>query len=229
MVSSINNSIIFTSRQGIRKKITSNLEKRIVSIDSDNFVRIPTYKDLYPVSREIPKLEKYIFGYKAPNSKPLERYVGSTTKSAGLSTESGGYGGCWIKAAGDMPLSTKDVHTCAVLHLYNSYTDEHMLYHVYAQSKHNLTSVDSIKELISTEFPRFTHANILPGDQIATNSIVKNINTAVDELNPKVSKQYYHITTENPEVVAHRGKLTYLDNTEPDKMTFTEVKDQYNY
>ena len=169
-------------------------------------------------------LERCAFGYKAPvGSRPLEKYTGTRVKTAGFSTESGGYGGGWIKASCDTPLSTKDVHTCALVSLVNENTNEQLMYHVYSH-----TTSGKIKELIQNEFPRFNKVNIMPGDQFQTNSTVNNILEAVNEVNPKAIRQYYHMPVENPEVVSIHGDLKYLENKKPDEMTFTEVN-QYNY
>ena len=97
------------------------------------------------------------------------------------------------------------------------------MYHVYSH-----TTSGKIKELIQNEFPRFNKVNIMPGDQFQTNSTVNNILEAVNEVNPKAIRQYYHMPVENPEVVSINGDLKYLENKKPDEMTFTEVN-QYNY
>ncbi len=169
-------------------------------------------------------LERDIWGYKVPvGSKPLAKYTGTKVKTAGFSTESGGYGGGWIKAGIDTPLSTKDVHTCALVSLVNENTNEQLMYHVYS-----FTTAGKIKELIKNEFPRFNKVNIMPGDQFQTNSTVNNILEAVNDINPKAIRQYYHMPVENPEVISVNGELRYLENKKPDEMTFTEVN-QYNY
>lgn len=227
MINNIQYTPITFSGKGFNRKLAREAKEYFRNSSPYAFERL--YSEHYPIPNKNISLEKSIWGYKAPHSVELEKYTGTTIKNAGFSTEAGGYGGGWIKAAGDVPLSTKDVHTCAVLYLENKNTNEHMLYHVYGNGNKNLTPIESIKTLITKEFPRFTHVSILPGDQMQTNSIVNNINSAVDELNPKAFKTYYHMSSENPEIVAQNGKLTYLDNLFPNKMTFTEVKDQYNY
>lgn len=175
--------------------------------------------------KSYPQLEKSMWGYKVPvNSQELKSYSGIMKKTAGFSTEAGGYGGGWIKSNIDTPLSTKDVHTCALLNLVNENTGEQMIYHVFDH-----TNSAGIKELIKNEFPRFTKANILPGDQHQTNNTVNNIIDAIDDINPKVLKQYYHMPVENPEIVAIGGELRYIENLKPDIMTFTEITNQYHY
>ena len=82
-------------------------------------------------------LERCPFGYKARNSKELIPYTGSLDKAVGFSTEAGGYGGGWLKADTNTPLSTKDVHNCALLNLVNENTNEQMLYHVYGFTQAN--------------------------------------------------------------------------------------------
>ncbi len=191
--------------------------KKIKKISSKNF-------QAYTMPKNTICLERCAFGYKVPvGSQPLKEYTGTRVKTAGFSTESGGYGGGWIKASCDTPLSTKDVHTCALVNLINENKNEQLMYHVYA-----FTTAGKIKELIKKEFPRFTKVNIMPGDQYQTNSTVNNIVEAIKDVNPKAIKQYYHMPVENPEVVAIKGELKYLENKNPDKMTFTEI-DQYNY
>lgn len=169
-------------------------------------------------------LERGAFSYKTKYSKELKPYTGTLKHSAGFSTEAGGYGGGWIKSTTSTPLSTKDVHTCALLNLIDETTNEQMLYHVYSE-----TSFCNIKKLILQEFPNFTKVNIMPGDQFKTNTTVNNINKALDEINPKITKQYYHMPVENPEVIAIDGELQFLKNKKPDEMTFVQVTDQYNY
>lgn len=169
------------------------------------------------------RLDKDVFGYKAQKSTPLELYCGKRNKDFGFSTESGGYGGGWIKASINTPLSTKDVHTCALVNLINETTGEQLLYHVFHK-----TTKNEIKNLIQGELPRFTKANIMPGDQFQTTSTTKRIIEAIDELNPKVEKEFFHMSDFNPEVVAINGKLEYIPNKNPDKMTFIEITDQYN-
>ncbi|MCD8377496.1 MAG: hypothetical protein LUB59_01770, partial [Candidatus Gastranaerophilales bacterium] len=172
-----------------------------------------------------PRLEKGIWGYKfAQNSTPLAEYTGTKLKTAGFSTESGGYGGGWIKSGMNVPLSTKDVHTCALLNLVNKNSGEQLLYHVYEK-----TGIGAVKALITKEFPRFTEVNIMPGDNFKTNTVVNNILDAVNEINPKAAKHYYHASVENPEIVAIDGKLEYIKNIDCNNMTFTEVTNQYNY
>lgn len=168
-------------------------------------------------------LERSTWGYRARNSKELIPYTGTLNKTDGFSTEAGGYGGGWIKAATNTPLSTKDVHNCALLNLVNENTNEQMLYHVYG-----FTQANTVKDFVAENFPRFTKVNLMPGDNCQTNSTINNIVEAIDKINPKAPKQYYHMPVENPEVISVNGELHFLPNTNPKEMTFQEV-DQYVY
>lgn len=169
-------------------------------------------------------LERCPFGYKARNSKELIPYTGSLDKAVGFSTEAGGYGGGWLKADTNTPLSTKDVHNCALLNLVNENTNEQMLYHVYG-----FTQANTVKDFVADKFPRFTKVNIMPGDQFQTNSTVNNIVEAINEINPKAPKQYYHMPVENPEVISVNGELQFLPNSNPKDMTFQQITNQYIY
>lgn len=168
------------------------------------------------------RLEKHPFGYKNPNgSIELSQYGGQ--KKNGFSTEGGGYGGGWIKADLNTPLSTKDIHTCAGLHLVND--TEHVLFHV-----HHSTKNRDISTFINKHFPDFHTVNIIPGDMLHTNTTVNEILEAVKTVNRKVKPNFYHAPVFDPEIIACNGKLSYLNSlkTDPDRMTFKEV-DQYFY
>lgn len=224
MINNIYNTpISFTgktySRKGLKEceKYCSKANKKIKKAVAENYMAYMRQSGV--------NLDKSPFGYKIPvGSLELKPYTGTLEKSAGFSTEAGGYGGGWIKANINTPLSTKDVHNCALLNLINDNTGEQLLYHVYAE-----TQKDSIVNLIKREFPRFTRANIMPGDLHQTNTTVNNTLNAVADINPKAMREYYHMPVENPEVVAINGELRYIENKNPDKMTFTEVCNQYNY
>lgn len=217
------NQITFTgktySRKGFREceEFCEKVGKKVKKAATENY-------QAYFATKHC-RLEKAIWGYKAPvGSIELQPYTGSLKKTAGFSTEAGGYGGGWIKADTSTPLSTKDVHTCALLNLVNENTNEQLMYHVYSH-----TSPAAIKNLITQKFPRFTRVNIMPGDQYQTNTTVNNIVDAVSEVNPKAIRQYYHMPVENPEVISVDGQLKYLENKKPDEMTFTQITNQYNY
>lgn len=224
MINSIDyrNNITFTGKTYSKKAIKEFAE--ITEYSGKKIKKIPShiYHSLVNYNNKI-KLEQTNWGYKAPYSNELKKYVGSLTKSTGYSTEAGGYGGGWIMNDINVPLSTKDIHTCALVNLINENTGKQLIYHVY-----DATEADSIKTLIKKEFPRFTKVNIMPGDNHRTNTTVNNIIEAVDKVNPKAMKTFYHAPVENPEVVAINGELQYLDNINPNKMSFKEI-DQYHY
>lgn len=167
------------------------------------------------------KLEKKFYGYGTKDSIPLERYTGTKNKNAGLSTEGGGYGGGWIKASIDTPLSTADVHTCAAVNLINESTNEQFLYHVF----HGTTAED-IEKFLLEKFPDFNSVNIVPGNMYHTNKTVNNILSALDNINKKAERHFYHFSAEDPEIVAHKGKLSYIERKN-DTMTFNEVTDNF--
>lgn len=224
MINSIDyrNNITFTGKT-YSKKAFKQIEE-CVDYGRKNSKKIPSdiYKTLVMPYSKV-NLEKTEFGYKAINSNPMQKYLGEIGESAGFSTEAGGWGGGWIKGRTHTPLSTKDLHTCALMNLINENTGEQLLFHVFHDTKSN-----SIIKLIQDKFPRYTKVNIMPGDMRDTNNTVNNILCAVDRLNPKVTKKFYHASVYNPEVVAINGELQYLDNINPNKMSFKEI-DQYHY
>ena len=217
-------NIFFTGKSYSKKNLIECEEFIEKTIKTAREIKPENYRAYTKVNPFI-RLEKSIWGFKIPKiSKELEKYNGTLKKIAGFSTEAGGYGGGWIKASTKTPLSTKDVHTCALLNLVNENTSEQLMYHVYAETRKN-----SIEYLIKKEFPSFTKVNIMPGDQHQTNNTVNEIIKAIDNINPKATKEYYHIPIENPEVIAIDGKLKYIENTNHNDMTFTQITNQYNY
>lgn len=167
------------------------------------------------------KLQRMEYGYRGENSTVLTKYKGP---KEGLSTEGGGYGGGWLKADLNTPLSTKDIHTCAAVHLAND--NEHFLLHVYHSTK-----AEDLRGFIQEKFPRFNRVNIVPGDMLETNRTVNEILAAVTPLNPKVKPNFYHFASHDPEIVAHKGELSYIETYKNaiNKMSFEEVKEQYFY
>lgn len=184
-----------------------------------NFCETNVIKAKYaPFINENVELRRENYGYAAIDSSPLELYKGTTDKTAGLSTESGGYGGGWVKANLDTPLSTKDIHTCAGLHLVNEFTNEHLLYHV-----HHDTLGYEIQNIIKNIFPDFNKVNIIPGDQPRTQNTTNSILNAVKKINRKAEVKFYHNPINMPEIIAYKGEMSYLPSKNDGSMTFTEV------
>lgn len=187
-------------------------------IPADSFRAYANIKENHNV-----KLIKKWFSFGIENNtQPLPVYRGSTAKNAGFSTETGGYGGGWLKSDINTPLSTTDVHTCAALNLVDEKNGQHLLYHVY-----HGTSANCIKSFILEKFPNFNKANILPGDAFETNNTVNKILAAVNEINPKAEKKFSFFASENPEVVAHGGDLSYIENKPYKSMTFRQIKQYF--
>jgi hypothetical protein len=167
-------------------------------------------------------LIKNAFGYQAEtNSISLHPYKASLAKNAGFSTETGGFGGGYLHSSLDVPLSTTDIHTCAGMNLVNEKTNEHIFLHVF-----DATTTDEIVMFIKEKFPKFNRLNLIPGDLYQTNKTVNNILSAVAQINPKAEKQFYHFSSDAPEVVAHKGALSYVENQNAGNVSFEEV-DQY--
>lgn len=152
------------------------------------------------------KIVKKLFNYSIETgSVPVKLYNGPTATTAGFSTEKGGFGGGWLKGSINTPLSTTDVHTCAILNLVNEDTMEQLLYHVFDK-----TSADTIEEFIRKIFPKFTRVNIAGGDQLPTINTMKEMLKAVDNINPNAPKTYFHSVCENPQFVAYKGDMFYM-------------------
>lgn len=159
----------------------------------------------------------------------LKKYNGPMTPEAGLSTESGkGYGGGWIKAKLDTPLSTTDVQSCAALNLVNNKSGEHFLYHVYDE-----TSAKQIENFILKEFPDFDKINITKGEMQTTKHTVKRIIQALDDINPAIEKNIFDAGGGNPEFVAWKGEMSYIpnhngeDSVNYNKASFKEVAQSF--
>jgi len=198
---------------GLLSKGGKKAKKAITEIGSEHFrayANIPNKKVC---------LVKKIFGYGLEKgSIELPIYKGPTSKEAGLSTETGGFGGGWIEGNLDTPLSTTDIHTCAGINLVDDLSERHIFYHVFHD-----TSANDIKVFIKEKMPRFNKINIISGDRHKTNETVNRILSATNEINPKSEKHFYHFATENPEVVAHKGDLSYVKGQKPENVTFKEV------
>jgi hypothetical protein len=157
----------------------------------------------------------------------LPKYEGPVSRSAGISTESlfekndkkaTCYGGGWLKADLDTPLSTKDVHTCSAVHLVDESVGEHFLYHV-----HHDTPQWELEAFLLKEFPYFNKINIFPGDSLVTQKTTEKILESITNINPKADVNFYHSPVDNPELVAYKGALSFLPPNNDGKMTFNEV------
>jgi len=168
------------------------------------------------------KIVKKVYNYSTEaNSVSVRPYRGPLATTAGFSTEEGGFGGGWLKGAVSTPLSTTDVHTCAVLNLVNMDTLEQFLYHVFHQTNSN-----KIEEFIRKIFPKFTHVNIVGGDQFQTVNTMRKIAEAVDNVNSNAPKTYWHTLSENPQLVAYQGDIFYVKG-KSGQVSF--VQDTKNY
>lgn len=170
-------------------------------------------------------VEKKIFGFGTKDSIPVKPYNDCKAEFVGFSTEGeGGYGGGWIKANLGTPLSTANIHTCAAINLIDKSNNKHFLYHVY-----HGTTPDDIEKFLLQEFPTFDTVNIIPGDNYGTKTTVNNIITALDNINQKAQRRFYHFSTEAPEIVAHNGEFSYIERKNNyDEMTFTEVGNNFS-
>lgn len=207
-----------------REVVSKNIEHVGSKVKSNSKVPAETYKAYSNVNCKRVNLARKEFGYAVgEHSVELPIYKGPKNKSVGLSTEVGGLGRGWLKASIDTPLSTADIHTCAVLHLVNEEDGQHVLYHVLHK-----TPPEEIQKFMKDNFPKFNKVNILPGDMLyETRDTVNAIISAVDRVNPKAEKKFYHFATENPEVVAYKGKLSYVKGHKPEHVTFTELAQYY--
>ena len=186
------------------------VHRRII-YDTDSFDRMQDF-------------EKYIFNYcPADDAKRITPYNGPVSITAGISTEDPDLGGGWLKADINTPLSTTGVRTCAVLNLVDEDTNTHTLYHVYHE-----TDSESIKEFITTEFPHFTHVNIVGGDQYQTVYTMSRIIEAVNDVDPDVEKTFYYTVTDNPELVAYKGDMYYMKG-KSGKLSFVRNTENYWY
>lgn len=161
--------------------------------------------------------------FAAPDAEPLPIYKGSLEKNAGLSTEKGGYGGGFLQAGLETPLSTTDVHSCVAAQFVDMGTKKHFLYHIMEAEQ----IADTVK-FIKSKFPDFQKINIVTGDHIGTQNTTNNLLKALDIISPKAKKKFYHFPQENPEIVAHNGDLSYIPRVTSKGTTFKEV-DQYYY
>jgi len=223
-----NNQISFsgTSYKKIPKALYNNLGE-----ESEHFSKksiIPTEYSIatraYANIRNSIRLEYTGFGYRVPKiSKAIEPYKGTLNPKDGFSTEPE-YGGEWLKGRINTPLSTNELHDCSLLNLVNEDTGEQFLYHILFRTNKN-----SIKNLINEQFPRFTKANLMAGDHVNTTNTFNDSLSAINEINPKAKKTFYHIMEDSPEIVAVNGKLESIPCVSRQKVTFKVIDNQYNY
>lgn len=157
------------------------------------------------------------------NSRPVLPYSGPVKRTAGFSTETPLLGGGWLDGTIDTPLSTTGVRTCAVLNLVDEETAKQILYHVF----HN-TSADRITEFIREKFPKYTRVNLVGGDQLKTRETMMKILKAVDRVDPFAPKVYYHTLCENPQLVAYKKEIYYLEG-ESGRLSFIPNDKNYWY
>lgn len=170
------------------------------------------------------KIVKKLFNYSSEiNSAPIMPYNGSMSKTAGLSTECGGYGGGWLTGSIDTPLSTTDIHTCAVLNLFNINTLKQVLFHVYHK-----TNANRIEQFIRKYFPDFTHVNIVGGDQYPTINTIRKIEEAVNNVNINAPKKYWHTLCHNAQIVAKNGEISHIKG-KAGKVSFVQDTEHYWY
>lgn len=170
------------------------------------------------------RIVKNVFNYSAEvGSVPVRPYMGSMDKMAGCSTEGTELGGGWLKADIDTPLSTTGVQTCAVLNLVNKDTLEQVLYHVFHK-----TSSSRIEQFIREIFPSFTHVNIVGGQQFQTVNTMRKVVDAVDNVNPRALKTYYHTLCDNPQLVACNGEIYHIKG-KSGEVSFVQNTENYWY
>lgn len=170
----------------------------------------------------VQRIVKKSFNYSTEiDSVPVRPYRGSLERSVGRSTEDGGYGGGYLTGSIDTPLSTTDVHTCALLNLFNEYTSMQALYHV-----HHKTPVQQIVDFIRKIFPDFSGVNIAGGDQFQTVNTMRKIAEAVDNVNPNAPKTYFHTVCENPQLVACDGEISYIKG-KSGQLSFVQDTEHY--
>lgn len=209
MISAINP---FSQIKSYTPNFTGNKYRKATQMFSDTF------------SHEADRIVKKSFNYSSElNSMCVLPYNGPLEKTAGLSTEENGFGGGWLKGSIDTPLSTTDVHTCAVLNLLNADTFEQVLYHVYHK-----TSVNKIEEFIRKIFPDFTHVNIVGGQEFPTVNTMKKIREAVDRMNIDVPKTYWHTVCDNPQLVAYDGEISFVKG-KSGQVSFVQDTENYWY
>ncbi len=165
------------------------------------------------------KLErKWGMCYATHDASSLPRYEGSFDKTAGFSTESGRFGGGWLKADLDKPLSTSEVHDCVAVQFVNEPSGEHFFYHILFEKP-----ARAIAEFVKEKFPNFHKVNIVTGDHIGTQQTTNSLLKAIKEINPETEVKFYHFPVDNPEIVAYKGDLNYISRPKSRDNTFLEL------
>lgn len=226
MINSVSNSNISFTGRNISPFNSCPIKTKSVAKKVEYFgIPAQNYKMFLNINKTKPiKLVRETYGYSVgKDSTPLEIYTGPQKTLAGYSTEAeGGFGGGWIKGRMNMPLSSRNFHSCAGLNLVNEEGKTQIFFHVYHE-----TTTEDIINFISQKFPQFNKVNIIPGDNPKTNNTVNNILKAVNAVNQDAEKHFYHFSSSEPEVVAYNGKLNYVENSPKDKMTFFEKINYY--
>lgn len=161
-------------------------------------------------------------GFSTSCSSELGIYAGIMSKNAGKSTEFGGIGGRIVRGALNEPLSSSGVHDCALLNLVDEKTQKQVLLHVFPT-----TSEATLKKFMQEDFSSFTGVNILPGDNFNTAKTVKKILSAIKSVNEDTPVKFYHLNSENAEIVAHQGALTSILHQNSPKPTFNIVQEVF--
>lgn len=170
----------------------------------------------------IKRLYRKHYGYAvSKESKPLKEYTGPREKTDGFSTiiDYEDFGGGWLEGSINTPLETNSPHNCAILNLVNTETNKQILFHVHPRSKNS-----DIRYFINTKFRDFDKANILSGDDSGTLETVRKIVDALDGINPNAPKDFHHLSSFRPGVVAHNGDLSYIKNNYRSEANFQEIK-----
>lgn len=166
------------------------------------------------------------FGYKVKKgSKKLSVYRGPKDEMAGFSTFTMGccFGGGWLEASINTPLSTTGIHSCALMNLINRFTNRQVSFHV-----PSILSSEDIGDFIKKTFPYFNRVNIVPGDESETIQTVNNIILAVRDTGLNAEEKFYHFASPEPEVVTWKGKVDYIKHHKPNVVTFQEIYQFYN-
>ena len=135
----------------------------------------------------------------------------SRVKERGQSTNIGAFANCFLKTAGDNPVSTSGVFDCSVFYLFNNEKNTHFMYHAFPD-----ISVPELKYMIKNFMKEgFSNAAIVPGNKnwfgIHTFSLPKIFN-AIKSINPNCKTKVYHHSSMYPEIVGYKGNLFEIPN-----------------
>ena len=212
------------SKAAIENIILVNQTKvsaKITPISFPDAIYYRAYSQIEPKTT-IERLYRKFYGYAvSKKSIPLSEYKGPSQKSDGFSTliTNTDLGGGWLEGSLDVPLGTNSPHDCAILNLINTKTNRQILFHVHPRSQKS-----DIRYFINTKFKNYNSVNILSGDNKGTIETVKKIVDALDSVNSKAKKEFYHLNSFEPEVVGYGGKLSAIKNNSEGRANFVEVK-----